>query len=398
VKVFVSYNRDSAEVTKELAEDIKALGHTAWYDQELGGGQAWWAQILERIRSSDAFVFVLDPASLDSTACKREWGYASELGKPILPVLVSDDVSSNLLPPALSRIQFVDYRTQDRDAAIRLARALATLPPAAPLPDPLPEPPETPVSYLGTLTAQVGSTSTLTFEEQCGLVVDLRRALRDPGTAHDARTLLETLRRRRELFASVAEEIDELLGTAVSSRPNPPVTQPPEVPGVRIPDREGGAVSTSDQTAQTAGTVAAPASRRSMPKWAIIAVPVIAVLVIGLGAAWALGLFGMSEAEEDAALAATNFFTMLFEGESESAAIFTLSMTEEDLAAMNWDDPTGSVQGLKALEQRNGDVEVTGTVVWDDGTSYKVRLTMRPDVESPTDWTQWSILEWYADE
>jgi len=156
--IFVSYNRKSESVARTVSEDIEALGHTAWFDHELSGGQTWWDQILARVRDCAVFVFVLNNESLNSTACKREYGYAADLGKPILPILVSDGVSINLLPPALSQIQFVDYRSQDRDAVFRLARALLTLPPARPLPNPLPAPPPIPISYLGGLTEKIEPT------------------------------------------------------------------------------------------------------------------------------------------------------------------------------------------------------------------------------------------------
>ena len=209
--VFVSYSRQSEAIAKIVADDIRALGRTVWFDQELSGGQSWWDQILAMIRDCDLFVLVVDPNALKSTACKREYDYAADLGKPILPVLVSGEVSTNLLPPALSRIQFVDYLKQDRDAALRLARAFTTVPPSEPLPDPLPPPPDAPISYLGSLTERVETPSTLNFEEQSALVLDLKGSLRDPETADDARTLLESLRKRRDLLAAIAEEIDELL-------------------------------------------------------------------------------------------------------------------------------------------------------------------------------------------
>jgi hypothetical protein len=208
--IFISYNRQSKAVTKVLVEDVEALGHTVWFDQELSGGQAWWDQILSMIRRCDLFVFVLDSAALNSVACKREYGYAADLQKPILPILVSEGISINLLPPALSQIEFVDYRNQDRTAALRLGRAFNAVPPPAPLPDPLPVPPEVPLSYLGSLGAKLETTSLLTFEEQSVLLFDLKRALRDPETADDTRTLLKNFRKRRDLFAGVAEEIDEL--------------------------------------------------------------------------------------------------------------------------------------------------------------------------------------------
>jgi hypothetical protein len=128
-----------------------------------------------------------------------------------LPILVDDDVSTNLLPPALSKIQFVDYRDQDRDAALSLGRAFNGLPPADPLPDPLPTPPDAPISYLAPLAERVSAAAALDYEGQSSLIIDLKRGLRDPETADDSRTLLTRLRKRDDLFAKVAEEIDELL-------------------------------------------------------------------------------------------------------------------------------------------------------------------------------------------
>lgn len=221
-KIFLSYNRRSEAAARILVEDIEALGHSVWCDRELSGGQAWWSQILATVRDCDVFVFVLDPESLDSTACKREYGYAAALGKPVLPVLVSGEVATHLLPPALSQIQYVDYREQDRGAAFRLARALAAVPPPGPLPDPLPAPPDVPLSYLGSLTEQVETAATLSYEQQSALVVDLKRSLRDPEATADARRLLARLRKRRDLFATIADEIDERLGSIGQTPPAPP--------------------------------------------------------------------------------------------------------------------------------------------------------------------------------
>lgn len=222
--IFLSYNRQSKSITGTLADGLKALGHTVWFDQELSGGQVWWDQILATIRDCHIFVFVLDQKALVSTACNRELGYAVDLGKPILPVLVSGEVPTNLLPLALSQIQFVDYRKQDREAAFRLARAIAAVPPPAPLPDPLPPPPKVPISYLGSFTEQVETTSTLSFEQQSALLVDLKKCLSDPETTVDTRMLLEMLRKRHDLFATITEEIDRLL--KITNPPHPSVIEP----------------------------------------------------------------------------------------------------------------------------------------------------------------------------
>lgn len=210
-KVIVSYSRESEHVTRTVIQDIEALGYDVWFDQELSGGQVWWDQILERIRDSDIFIFVLSSESLNSIACKREYGYAANLGKPILPILVSVEISINLLPPELSKIQFVDYRKQDRDAVIRLARALKSIPPRGTLPDPLPTPPDVPIAYLGNLSLRIETESNLSYEQQSALLIDLKRFLRDPETAGDTKKLLKNLKYRRDVFKIIVEEIDELL-------------------------------------------------------------------------------------------------------------------------------------------------------------------------------------------
>jgi hypothetical protein len=277
VNIFISYNRQTKAITKALVEDVEALGHTVWFDQELSGGQAWWDQILLMIRRCDLFVFVLDPAALNSIACKREYGYAADLRKPILPILVSEGVSTNLLPPSLSQIEFVDYRNQDRTAALRLARAFIAIPSPAALPDPLPVPPEAPLSYLGSLAAKLETTSILTYEEQSALVFDLKKALRDPETADDTRILLKTFRKRRDLLAGIADEMDELfkgLRETSSAQVAPPKLEQMAEPIYQEPQETNVSVQSDASTAPRAKVESRVSSRRTRPGW--LSVPVIA--------------------------------------------------------------------------------------------------------------------------
>jgi hypothetical protein len=108
-------------------------------------------------------------------------------------------------------VQFIDFRQRHVEAIIALSRALQSLPVGLPLPDPLPAPPEVPLSYLATLSQQIETPSALSFEEQSRLVVELKRGLRDPATFQDSRDLLGRLRARRDLLATIAEEIDEVV-------------------------------------------------------------------------------------------------------------------------------------------------------------------------------------------
>ncbi|WP_089939315.1 SUMF1/EgtB/PvdO family nonheme iron enzyme, partial [Candidatus Entotheonella palauensis] len=211
--IFLSYARQDATLVQALVNDLEELSYEVWLDEKVSGGQAWWDHILEQIRGCDVFVFSLSPAALESLACRQESGYAAALGKPVLPILLTGDEPRNHLSPDLAKIQYVDYREQTREASLRLARALLTMPPTPPLPEPLPKPPDAPLSYLNQLAAQINGDTPLNFEAQSALVIELKRSLTDSEIAQDARALIGQLRRRRDLLARVAEEMDEALGT-----------------------------------------------------------------------------------------------------------------------------------------------------------------------------------------
>lgn len=208
--IFISYNRQNEATIKSLVNAIEALGHTVWFDKKIYGGQVWWSRILEEIRTCDVFIFVIDPQSLKSTACKREYSYAADIGKVILPVQISDEISRNFLPPVLSNLEIVVYRSHDRDTAFVLAKAITNYPPPFPLPDPLPPPPDIPITKLGALCEKIEAES-LSFEEQSLLIVNLKTCMRNPENSSDALSLIEQLSRRPDLYAAIATEIDSLL-------------------------------------------------------------------------------------------------------------------------------------------------------------------------------------------
>ncbi len=264
MKVFMSYNRADATVAETVAGDLRSLGYTVWYDREVSGGQTWWDAILHEIRECDLLLFIVTVRSLDSEACMAEYRYASQLGKRVLPVLSQEGVRVNLLPPELSEIQFVDYRKQDKQAAFVLVKALDGLPPARPLPSPLPVAPPVPVSYLGGLRLQIVGEGDLSLAQQSGLLVDIKQRLKDPESRQDALDLLRQLRRRKDLLASVAEEIDATLAAAVAPEPRSP---PPPQPSPAI------------EAKQTAAAPPAPAIGARLLRWALYAF----LALVGLG-------------------------------------------------------------------------------------------------------------------
>lgn len=103
----------------------------------------------------------MTPASRDSIACRREYSYADALGKPVLPIIVAEGVSTNTLPSKLSQLQCVDYRQRNHKTLLRLARALSAISATKPLPNPLPTPPPAPISYLVSLNERIETRETV---------------------------------------------------------------------------------------------------------------------------------------------------------------------------------------------------------------------------------------------
>ena len=142
------------------------------------------------------------------------------------PVLVADGVSVNLLPSELSRIQHVDYRRQDKRAAIDVLKALSGLP-KTPLPDPLPEPPIASSLLLGRSHGA----------DRGGRCIDLRGA-GSSGSAGLRRGWTKWSIERRcaryshglwkhdDLYARIGAEIDGLLASSARVQPNWPPSAP----------------------------------------------------------------------------------------------------------------------------------------------------------------------------
>lgn len=227
-RVFLSYARKDLDLVRRLRAGLERLRLEVWVDGRLSVGQEWWAVILEQIRICDAMIVAVSPALLESTASAVEREYGRRLGKVILPVCVRA-VRTEFLPDDLSRLQIVDYRSPGPEAAFELADALANLPRSPELPDPLPEPPAVPASYLNDIANRVYA-GTLTLDEQLSMVGRLRTAL-DRDSEHDAALeLLALLQRRDDLYHLPAREIERLLPVRTKATDSAPSAEVPERP------------------------------------------------------------------------------------------------------------------------------------------------------------------------
>ena len=213
--VFVSYARSDAATVQQMHADIERSRRSVWFDSDLEGGQRWWDLILEQIRSSSVFVFVVSPDSIDSRACRAELAYAVALGRPILPVRVRD-VDLQMAPDPIPVLQVVDYRTRTPEAVIELVTAVNQVPEPAPLPDPLPVPPAAPLVSVAPLRELIAGPS-LSYAEQLDVLRELRSRVTRPDERDLAVALLRELRARADVVESVGREIDAELARAAPS-------------------------------------------------------------------------------------------------------------------------------------------------------------------------------------
>jgi formylglycine-generating enzyme required for sulfatase activity len=87
-QVFVSYSRKDISFVERLASDLKNAGLDVWYDvSSLGGGSRWRAEIETAIRGSQFVIVVLSPDSIASEWVEREFLFANNLKRKIIPLM-----------------------------------------------------------------------------------------------------------------------------------------------------------------------------------------------------------------------------------------------------------------------------------------------------------------------
>jgi hypothetical protein len=239
VSIFISYSSADDAAVRSLVSDLEYARQTVWLDQDLTGGDAWWAKILEQIRSADVFVFALSDKSLQSKPCQSEMAYARALGIPILPIQIAD-VESYRVDPIFS-MQMVDYRKQTLRTGVGLVLALQDrASQRRPLPEQLPDPPPIPYEYLQRLGQAIEGEAAIAPNDQAGILIQLRQGLRDEDdetVLKDIRKLLRQLRRRPEVTYTTVTEIDALLSPDETSPGQ--VTGPSiKVPGTKVVEKE----------------------------------------------------------------------------------------------------------------------------------------------------------------
>ncbi|CAM4201578.1 Serine/threonine-protein kinase PknH [Mycobacterium basiliense] len=297
--LFISYSSQDRPLIEALTAALRRGRQQVWFDEELGGGEAWWSMILEQIRAADVFIVALSNHWLESKPCQAEFRYAQALNRPILPVRVGPVDSVRVNPVAA--LQIVEYENPTVDTSIQLISAVHALQAAPkPLPSPLPEEPPVPFAYLMRLSSTL-TENELSPQQQTILLAELKSGLADdggdPSARRDLAQLLSMLRNRHDVTYRIRSEIDELLASleqqkspsvaAAGARPAaaaPAAVPPPGPPAPASPqptsaNRVSSGAASAQRGAKTGGR---PSHRLIVIGGAALAVIVAIVVVVML--------------------------------------------------------------------------------------------------------------------
>ena len=105
-QVFISYSRTDMDFVQRLAMDLEHAGFDVWWDlTDIQGSEVWERKIEEGLRTSQYFIVVLTPASLESRWVRREYLSADNSGVKIVPLKLK---SYDVTPLTLRDIQPID--------------------------------------------------------------------------------------------------------------------------------------------------------------------------------------------------------------------------------------------------------------------------------------------------
>ncbi len=127
LEVFISYSRADSDFARKLNEALQLQGKTTWFDQEsIASGTDFQQEICRGIESSDNFLFIISPRSVNSPYCADEVEYAQKLNKRFVTVL-HRQVSAKELHPALASIQWIDFNRHGGDFYPNFSELVRTL-------------------------------------------------------------------------------------------------------------------------------------------------------------------------------------------------------------------------------------------------------------------------------
>lgn len=106
-QVFISYSRKDLAFVQHLVDDLKKANLDVWYDLSgLEGGSRWRTEIQNAIKNSQHVIVVLSPDSVESEWVEREFLFASNLKRKIVPLMYKQCE----LPMNYLNLNFIDVQ------------------------------------------------------------------------------------------------------------------------------------------------------------------------------------------------------------------------------------------------------------------------------------------------
>ena len=105
-QIFISYSRKDMSFVRKLAGDLEKAGYDVWWGlTDLRGGDDWVRVIPAAIESSQHFIIVLSPNSIESEWVRKEYTQALSLRRKIIPIMLA----ATGVPFALNTINYVNF-------------------------------------------------------------------------------------------------------------------------------------------------------------------------------------------------------------------------------------------------------------------------------------------------
>ncbi|MGK7880471.1 MAG: TIR domain-containing protein [Crocosphaera sp.] len=130
LEVFISYSRTDSDLARKLNDRLQELGKTTWFDQEsIATGTEFQQEIYRGIESSDNFLFIISPKSINSPYCADEVEYAQKLGKRFVTILHRPlfPKDKQNLHPTLASIQWLNFNQHGGEFAANFNELVRTL-------------------------------------------------------------------------------------------------------------------------------------------------------------------------------------------------------------------------------------------------------------------------------
>ena len=136
-QIFISYARDDVAFARDLRERLVALGHAPWMDLfDIPAGARWPDEIDSALRSANAIIGVMSPASVASENVKNEWDWAIANSRRLILLLIEPCE----IPFHYVSRNYIDLTSDQAAGLAALASAIEAS--DAPTPAPAVTPPE----------------------------------------------------------------------------------------------------------------------------------------------------------------------------------------------------------------------------------------------------------------